>query len=86
VADPAERLWLSREGRERWREALAAPKVNPALVSLALVGLKAHCRRFRRLQVGRYTYVYLCIFTYIARADRAEGTLSQVQEAAGGQR
>mmetsp|Transcript_48468 Transcript_48468/g.156030 ORF Transcript_48468/g.156030 Transcript_48468/m.156030 type:complete len:201 (+) Transcript_48468:945-1547(+) len=44
-----DRLWRSGEGRQRWREALEAPQ-SRAHVSLALVALRAHCRRF--LKVG----------------------------------
>jgi len=48
----AQRLWLSAEGRERWREALSPPR-SIALVALAIAGLRAHCRRFRGLQTRR---------------------------------
>ena len=51
----AQRLWLSAEGRERWREALSPPR-SIALVALAIAGLRAHCRRFRGLQVSVWPF------------------------------
>jgi hypothetical protein len=50
TVDVSDRLWLSEEGRGRWREALAGA-VSVPTVALAITGLRVHCRRFRRLQV-----------------------------------